>query len=131
MKHLNKLLVSFALLAFCGSVHAQSDLLADNTVTAPANLSTLYKSNDKITISELMPNLTNETSMVNIKCTVPMNVQIKFFNMDGNMVKQESYTLDKGVNELNVNASNLSAGIYMVQFYSKEGSAVRRFVKSN
>jgi methionine-rich copper-binding protein CopC len=118
------------LVAFSGKIKAQSDLLADNAPYVPANIASLYKSDDKITISELMASQHNNTQ-VSVKCAVPLTVQVKVFNMDGNMAKQESHTLNKGVNELNINMDDLAAGTYMVQFYSKEGSAVRRLVKAD
>ena len=131
MKPLAKILFSMLFVALFSTANAQSDLFADNAVSAPTNIAALYKSNDKITISEFMPNQANNSSLVSVKCTDPLNVQVKVFNMDGNLAKQQSYTLEKGVNELNVNMNDLSAGMYMVQFYSKEGSAVRRFVKAD
>ena len=131
MKHLNNTLFLILLVASFGTINAQSDLLADNTVYAPSNIAALYKSDEKITISEFMPNQTNNSSLVSVKCATPVTVQVKVFKMDGNMAKQESHSLDKGVSELNINMNDLAAGMYMVQFYSKEGSAVRRFVKAN
>lgn len=131
MKNLNKILFLIVLIASFRTMNAQSDLLADNTVYAPSNIAALYKSDDKITISEFMPNQTENSSLVNVKCAAPITVQVKIFKMDGNMAKQESHNLAKGVNELNINMNDLAAGMYMVQFYSKEGSAVRRFVKAN
>ena len=119
------------LIASFRTMNAQSDLLADNTVYAPSNVAALYKSDDKITISEFMPTQAANNSLVTVKCANPITVQVKIFRMDGNMAKQESRELDKGVNELNINMNDLAAGMYMVQFYSKEGSAVRRFVKAN
>ncbi len=130
MKHLNKILFVAMLVAFSGKIKAQSDLLADNAPYVSANIASLYKSDDKITISELMASQHNNTQ-VSVKCAVPLTVQVKVFNMDGNMAKQESHTLNKGVNELNINMDDLAAGTYMVQFYSKEGSAVRRLVKAD
>ena len=50
--------------------------------------------------------------------------------MTGNMAKQEAYDLVKGSNELKVNTDNLDVGVYMVQFYSANGSALRRIVKN-
>ena len=129
MKHLNKILSLLLLIASFGMVNAQSDLLADNVVSAPSNIAALYKSDEKITISEFMPNETHNSSLVSIKCLTPLTVQVKIFKMDGNMAKIESHTLDKGVSELSIDMNDLAAGMYMVQFYSKEGSAVRRFVK--
>lgn len=131
MKHLPTLFFALALTVICGNIQAQSDLTADNTTIAPSNLAAIFKSNDNVTIGELMASNVADKPLVNIKCNTPTNVQVKFFNMDGNMVKQESYALTIGVNELNVNAADLSAGTYMVQFYSKDGSAVRRLVKAN
>jgi len=115
----------------CSSAQAQSELIADNAVIAPSNLSSLIKSNDKITISELMSDIVTEKPIINVRCAVPLNVQVKYFNLEGNLIKKDSYDLDKGVSELNVNAEGLAEGTYMVQIYSKEGSAVRRFVKHN
>ncbi len=131
MKHLNKTLFLIVLIASFGTINAQSDLLADNTVTVPSNIAALYKSDNKVTISEFMPNQTENSSLVSVKCSDPITMQVKVFNMDGNLAKQESHALNTGVNELNINLNDLSAGMYMVQFYSKEGSAVRRFVKAN
>lgn len=131
MKQLfKKLLICIASIAYFGTTYAQSDLLADNTTYAPSNIVALYRSDDKITFSELMQN-ENNTSQLTVKCTNPTTVQMKFFKMDGSMAKQESRTLNTGINELNVSLDNLAAGTYMVQFYSSEGSAVRRIVKSN
>lgn len=130
MKHLTKTLFSILLVASFGTIKAQSDLLADNTAYAPSNIVALYHNDEKITFSELMPKQEN-TSLVTVKCANATKVQVKYFNMDGNMAKQESRTLDKGVNELDINTADLAAGMYMVQFYSSEGSAVRRLVKAN
>jgi len=130
MKHLTKTLFSILLVASFGTIKAQSDLLADNTAYAPSNIVALYHNDEKITFSELMPKQEN-TSLVTVKCANSTKVQVKYFNMDGNMAKQELRTLDKGVNELDINTADLAAGMYMVQFYSSEGSAVRRLVKAN
>ncbi len=131
MKHLSNLFLLVTLMIVCSKVQAQSELIADNAVVAPSNLSSLFKSNEKITISELMSDIASERPIINVRCAVPLNVQVKYFNLDGNLVKKDSYDLEKGVNELNVNAEGLVDGTYMVQIYSKEGSAVRRFVKHN
>ena len=45
------------------------------------------------------------------------------------MVKQETASLNKGLNEVDVNLDNLANGVYMVQFYTTQGSVVRRIVK--
>ena len=47
----------------CSSAQAQSELIGDITVIAPSNLSSLIKSNDKITISELMSDIVTENRL--------------------------------------------------------------------
>lgn len=131
MKHFNKILLLLLLLASGTSIYAQSDLLLSNTVAAPDNVLTMFKSEDKISFSDFMPNQTYANTSVSVKCAVPVNIQVKFFNLDGNMAKLQNYSLDKGLNELNMQLDDLETGTYMVQFYSKEGSAVRRFIKES
>jgi hypothetical protein len=131
MKPFRKILFSMLLLVCSISIKAQSDLLLSNKVNAPENVLATFTADEKISISDFMPNQTYASTSVAVKCTVPVNMQVKFFNADGNMTKIESYTLDKGVNELNMQLDDLEIGTYMVQFYSKEGSAVRRFVKES
>lgn len=127
-------LKTIAILGLLLSVHAasaQSDLFADNSEPVPSAIAAMFKSEDKITISEflLSPEYKSNETRVNIRCTTPQVVQVKVFNMDGNLTQQSAYQLDKGISELSLDMSALSSGTYMVQFYSKEGSAVRRLVK--
>lgn len=130
--NLLKILAVTMLFACCGKIKAQSDLLAVNSSPLPISVASMFKSEDKITVSEFLTKPTGESSsQVSIKCTVPQKLQVKIFNMDGNMEKQEMHDLENGVSELSVDLSTLPEGEYMVQFYSKEGSAVRRLVKSN
>lgn len=129
-----KILCVIALVACFGKMNAQSDLLAINTVnkvTVPAEISAMYASEEKIKVSDFIQNPANNASLVRVKCNVPVTMQVKIFTMDGDMAKEETHTLNSGVNDLNVNLDNLAVGTYMVQFYSTEGSAVRRFIKMN
>jgi len=131
MKHLNKILFLIVLIVSVGKMSAQSDLLAVNIVPVPSNIAAVYASQEKIRISEFMPNASSNTnsSMVSVKCLVPVQMKVKVFNMNGQMAKEETRELAMGVNEFTVDMNDLSKGMYMVQFYSKEGSAVRRFMK--
>jgi hypothetical protein len=49
--------------------------------------------------------------------------------MNGDFVNEETYPLNSGINELKLNVDDLTKGAFMVQFYTNEGSAVRRFIK--
>lgn len=128
-----KILCVIALVACFGKMNAQSDLLAINTVSkvsVPADITAMI-SEEKIKVSDFIQNPANNASLVRVNCNVPVTMQVKVFTMDGDMAKEETHTLNSGMNDLNVSLDNLAVGTYMVQFYSKEGSAVRRFIKMN
>ncbi len=131
MKTLNKILFLIVLIASIGKTNAQSDLLAVSSEPVPTNIAAVYAAQEKIKISEFMPNVSANTSssLVSVKCLVPLTMKVKIFNMKGDMAQEESLELATGLNEFSVDMSNLSKGMYMVQFYSKEGSAVRRYMK--
>ena len=119
------------LIAVSATTKAQSDLLAINTVTSsiPSEVIARYNAEEKIRISDFTPNPANSNTIVNVNCVNPTPMKVKFFTLNGDMAKEESYNLEKGMNELNVDLNGLAKGIYMVQFYSREGSAVRKVVK--
>lgn len=119
------------LIAVSATTKAQSDLLAINTVTSsiPSEVIARYNAEEKIRISDFTPNPANSNTIVNVNCVNPTPMKVKFFTLNGDMAKEESYNLEKGMNELNVDLNGLAKGIYMVQFYSSEGSAVRKVVK--
>ncbi|MCB0507323.1 MAG: T9SS type A sorting domain-containing protein [Bacteroidetes bacterium] len=125
---LKSLLLCAVTVAYFGTASAQSELFAGNVQFSPSSISSFAQSPDKITFSELIQD--NDNMQVNVQTQSPTKVQVKYFNMTGNMAKQETYDLVKGSNELKVNTDNLDAGVYMVQFYSANGSALRRIVKN-
>lgn len=127
-----KTLTLLLILMNFGKLHAQSDLLSYNSVNSVAATGEVlasYKADEKFRISDFMPNPANANSSVSVSVDVPVQVKVKFFSMNGDLVREEAFNLDKGQSNLSVDAAGLEKGIYMVQFYSKEGSAVRRFMK--
>ncbi|HQV78627.1 MAG TPA: T9SS type A sorting domain-containing protein [Chitinophagales bacterium] len=128
MKHLlNKtMLLSIVFIAYVGTTFAQSDLLAEN-VSMSASTFANFQNEDKITFSDLIQQK-NKTQLT-VNTSTPTTIQVKYFNISGNMAKQETASLNKGLNEVDVNLDNLANGVYMVQFYTTQGSVVRRIVK--
>ena len=131
MNPLNKILLLFVLVASIGNINAQNDLLAINTEPVPYSVAAVFAAQEKIKISEFMPNVStnSSSSLVSVKCLMPLTMKVKVFNLKGEMAIEESRELATGLNEFSVDMSNLEKGMYMVQFYSKEGSAVRRYMK--
>ena len=127
--------LSLILVLTCfGKANAQSDLFAMNTTSATAaNVADLYKSDDKVVISDFKRIAGNENNapVVTVKAETSVSMQVRIFTLNGDLAKEESHAVENGVNDVKVDMSDLSQGVYMVQFYTKEGSALRRFVKNN
>lgn len=130
---ISKILFALLLTAGFGKSFSQSDLLAVNTVNTPSSVSNLIKSDDKVVISDFKRIVESgaNTPSVTVRCETPVTMKIRIFTLNGELAKEEAHALDNGLNDLSLDMADLSQGVYMVQFYSSEGSALRRFVKSN
>lgn len=132
--NLKSLFLLIALTAAAGKINAQNGLYAVNTmnnVNTPNQVATQFNEEEKVRIGDLNQDPSQKTSLVRVNSLMQLTMQVKVFDMNGDLAKIETHNLNSGVNDLNVDLSTLSAGTYMVQFYTKEGSAIRRFVKSN
>ncbi len=128
-----KAFFAFLLINSFGNVHAQSDLIAMNTVSGKSSTVDLYSSNEKILISDFKRAIGSEevASVISVKAEDPIMMNVRVFNTAGDLAKEEIHSLQSGLTDLNVDLSNLSQGVYMIQFYTKDGSALRRFIKYN
>lgn len=114
-----------------GKANAQSDLFAMNTVPSSATVAELFNSDDKVVIGDFKRTAGTDAPVVIVKADASITMQVRIFTLSGELAKEEAHTLENGVSDVKVDMSTLSQGIYMVQFYTKEGSALRRFVKNN
>lgn len=121
------------LIATFGTMNAQSDLFAMNTAPSSATVADLFRSDDKVVISDFKRVAGTEmnTPVVSVKAEANVTMQVRIFTLNGELAKEEAHALENGVNDLKVDMSELTQGVYMVQFYTNEGSALRRFVKNN
>ena len=126
--------LSLTLLITCfGKMNAQSDLFAMNTVSTATAVADLYKSNDKVVISDFkkMNGTEMNAPVISVKSEDNVTMQVRVFTLSGELAKEEAHTLANGVNDVQVDMNDLAQGVYMVQFYTKDGSALRRFIKNN
>jgi hypothetical protein len=115
-----------------GSVKAQGNMEDDffayvNTVSTPA---TSTASPDRIRVSDLSPSPSNASTSVNIRSLNPVTMKIRYYSITGDLVKEEAASLNSGLNHVSLDLNDMAKGIYIVQFYSKEGSAVRKIFKT-
>ncbi|MDB5227343.1 MAG: hypothetical protein JWN78_1536 [Bacteroidota bacterium] len=115
------------LLVTCtGKIKAQSSLLSFNQSNTVLDLT----ASEKLKFGDLMLNASCSNSKVKLNSKVPVNVKVRIFNANGKKMMENIYPVTPGLTELNLNLSTLPQGAYFVQFYSKEGSALRQFVKN-
>ena len=129
-----KILSLLILVTLFGKMNAQSGLLAVNSINnvqAPNQEAALYNEQEKIRIGDITEDPANSKSLVRINSLLQLTMQVKVFDMNGDLAKIETHNLNNGINDLKVDMGSLAAGTYIVQFYTKEGSAIRRFVKNN
>jgi hypothetical protein len=115
------------------TANAQSDLFAMNTVPTANAVADLYKSNDKVVISDFkrLAGTEMNTPVITVKSEDNVTMQVRIFTLNGELAKEEAHAIENGVNDVQVDMNDLAQGVYMVQFYTKDGSALRRFVKNN
>lgn len=114
------------LVVFAGNLRAQSSLLSINHSNSSLDLT----ASEKLKFGDLMLNASCSNSKVKINSIVPVNVKVRIFNVNGKKMMENIYPITPGLNELNLSLNTLPQGAYFVQFYSKEGSALRQFVKN-
>lgn len=129
-----KSLALIVLISTITKLNAQNGLLAINTVNtvqSPNKEAALFNDEEKIRISDITEDPANKSSLVRINSVMQLTMQVKVFDMNGDLAKIETHTVNSGVTDVNVDLNSLAAGTYMIQFYTKEGSAIRRFIKNN
>ncbi|MDB5226722.1 MAG: hypothetical protein JWN78_915 [Bacteroidota bacterium] len=126
-----KILILSMFFLFSGKMKAENDLLTLNTEVLKRNIPDISRSaeDQKFSIVSFIEHGTNNTSRVKINCADDQLLKIRVFNMNGEMAREESYLLHGGESDFQFDFNNLPSGHYMVQFYTKDGSAVRRFIK--
>ena len=110
-------------------MNAQQEEPLFATISVGRNSSIIFDKEEKFKVSDIKTDYLNNTIRVNVNCSSSAIMKVKIFGMNGEMATEATHSLQIGNNELLLNEDNLSAGTYMVQFYTSEGSALRRFVK--
>lgn len=129
-----KTLAIVLLVLSSAKMYAQDDLLAMNTVsnnTANEQVAAYLSQEDKVRISDFTPGLFTASASAHVRTVNPIVMKIFFYDIKGDLAMEESMKLNSGMNELNIDMSSLEKGTYVVQFYSNEGSALRRIVKKD
>lgn len=116
-----------------GKIYGQSDQIAYH-IAAGSNYSDITikpLEQENISVSDFITRIGTHETQIHIRSLNPVPMKVRVYSLTGDLAKEESVSLNSGSNELNIDMDNLQEGVYIVQFYSKEGSAIRRIVKMN
>ena len=75
------------------------------------------------------PNPTNELLRVQLTLTSPQDVQIKLFDLQGNLVYQQQYSNTVGQVNFPVDIQAFSSGIYVLQVQTANGIVQQKMIK--
>ena len=77
----------------------------------------------------LYPNPADKQVTIQVKINARTDLSIGISDMAGRLVLAETYTLQSGMHEIDLNLESLPAGIYLVELNDGEHSSSRKFTK--
>lgn len=129
-----KTLAIILMVSFFGKLYAQDDLVAVNESNWSQFSNEIAASSapaEKVRISDFAPNLKLNTAIIRLKSANNIPMRVNFYDCRGELAMEQFLNLNSGSNEFSIDMSQLPKGTYIVQFYSNEGSAIRKITKSN
>ena len=128
-----KTLILIILLHCCGSMVAKTDILSGiqtiNPLSAQIGVAEAIAIEEKLKISTSIPNPLNNNPQFNVESKSLTEMKVRIFSMHGDIIRDELHTLITGITVLTLDIQDLASGTYMIQFYTNEGSVLRRIVK--
>ncbi len=92
-------------------------------------VSAILSAKNDFSVSEFMPNPTYNLSVVKVMSPQQVDMSVKIFTVDGSLVKEDFYPLNKGETEITLEMNNLAKGLYLVQFNYKDMMEMRKLMK--
>lgn len=122
-----KILLLNIVLLFSLRITAQNDLLAFNfeKTNLHSSDSLGIRTDRKITVGNFMPTIGNYSAVININSAEAQTMKVRIFKMNGEMTREDSYSIISGTTELPFNFNDLVSG----KFYTNDGSNMRRIMK--
>lgn len=77
----------------------------------------------------LAPNPASNAISIQTSCAFEEIGKISVIDMTGRIVKNENRSLIKGLNTINIDLTDLKAGLYLFSIQTEEGLRIEKFVK--
>jgi subtilisin family serine protease len=77
----------------------------------------------------IFPNPMHDNATIVYNAVSNGSIMLSYYDMLGRLLRQQSYTVSKGVNQVFPDLSNISAGSYIIRIDANESSKIVRLVK--
>jgi len=89
----------------------------------------IAENDSEVHVGTIFPNPVTSESVINVNADNALNVEICVFDLSGKKLNTNSFYLNEGSNEVSIDSSNLSSGVYKVVISNEETTVTRMFVK--
>ena len=86
---------------------------------------------NNVVVSDPMPNPAHNASSLVVTASVSQPVTVKLFDMIGQIVSTDAFTLQAGDNTLSMNIQNFAAGTYNAVLYTADKTFSKKLIVSN
>jgi len=83
----------------------------------------------RLEISDFSPNPTRGSVKINIVAPDAISIKFRLLSLDGRVILEKDFELDKGNAALDFDIGQVPAGSYFGQFTSQEGKEIRKLIK--
>lgn len=91
----------------------------------------LVSTPERLTVSNFSPNPASAASLLILGVPTAGVARIEMTDLIGNRISERSVSLDKGMNRVTVDLSDLHAGIYLAKVYFGKEAVMRRLIVTN
>jgi hypothetical protein len=88
----------------------------------------VIEATEPITNVNLFPNPTSNLLTVRFSTADAMTIQMAISDLSGKVLQMRQLNTDAGLQEIEVDASRLNGGIYLMHIISAEGKVSKKFV---
>lgn len=111
-----------------------ADALAGNSDHLPITMQLLVRNivdideNDSVIYFVLQPNPATRSTKMNLKMEKNGVIDVRIYDVVGHLVKEFSYSCEKGSNSIDISLDNLRNGLYLISVASDEYFCTRKLI---
>jgi hypothetical protein len=89
----------------------------------------ISENDSEVHVGAIYPNPVTSESVITLNIDNAQNIELSVFDLSGKKLNMNSLYLQKGANEVSIDSSNLSSGVYKIVISNENTFVTRMFVK--